>query len=208
MSGTPTAASGGTHTVTFKATNAAGTTTQSFVLTVDAAPAFTSAATSTATVGVPYSFTVKTTGYPVPSITTGTLPRGLSFTDNGNGTGTLSGTPNAGTGGVYKITISAANSAVTSTQTFTLTVRQPPVITSAPTATATHGTSFSFTFTATGYPLPTITHTGTVAGLKWAAGSGTLTLSGTPTTAGIYTLTVTATNSSGNAIETFSLTVT
>ena len=187
------------HTVTFKATNTAGTTTQSFVLTVDAAPAFTSAATSTATVGVPYSFTVKTTGYPVPSITTGTLPRGLSFTDNGNGTGTLSGTPNAGTGGVYKITISAANSAVTSTQTFTLTVRQPPVITSAPTATATHGTSFSFTFTATGYPLPTITHTGTVAGLKWAAGSGTLTLSGTPTTAGIYTLTVTATNSSGNA---------
>ncbi len=208
LSGTPTAASGGTYTVTFKATNTSGTTTQSFVLTVDAAPAVTSAATSTATVGVPYSFTVRTTGYPVPSLTTGTLPAGLSFTDNGNGTGTLSGTPNAGTGSVYKITISAVGSAVTSTQTFTLTVRQPPVITSAPTATATHGTSFSFTFTATGYPLPTFTHTGTVAGLKWATGTGTLTLSGTPTKAGTYKLTITATNSSGNAAQTFTLTVT
>ncbi|HTW08924.1 MAG TPA: putative Ig domain-containing protein [Acidimicrobiales bacterium] len=208
LSGTPTAASGGQYAITFKATNAAGTTTQSFVMTVDAKPAITSAANSTATVGATYSFTVKATGYPPPALSeTGTLPTGFSFVDNGNSTATISGTPGTGAGGVYTFTIWATSSAGTGTQTFTLTVRQPPLITSAPSATATHGTSFTFTFTASGYPLPTFTHSGAVAGLTWSAGSGELTLSGTPKTAGIYTLTVTASNSSGKDTQTFTLTV-
>jgi hypothetical protein len=62
---------------------------------------------------------------------------------------------------------------------------------------------------ATGYPSPTLTHTGTVAGLTWAnTGNGTATLSGTPKTAGTYTLTITATNDSGTATQTLVLTVT
>ena len=140
---------------------------------------------------------------------TGSLPAGLSFTDNSNGTGAISGTPNAGTGGVYTITISAKNSLGTSSQTFTLTVRQPPVITSASSAKATHGQAFSFKVTATGYPTPTLTRSGTVAGLTWTNnGNGTATLSGTPRTAGTYTLTITATNNTGTATQTFTLTVT
>jgi len=209
LSGTPTAASGGTYTITFTAKNTAGTTTQSFVLTVNAKPTITSAASATATVGSTFSFTVKTTGYPAAAFSeTGALPAGLSFNNNGNGTAAFSGTPNAGSGGVYTITISATNSVGTATQTFALTVRQPPVITSASTATATHGTAFTFTFTSTGYPLPTITHTGTVRGLTFTNnGNGTATLSGTPTTADTYTITITATNNSGTAKQTFTLTV-
>ena len=43
------------------------------------------------------SYTVTTTGYPAPTITeTGALPAGLTFTDNGNGTATISGTPATG----------------------------------------------------------------------------------------------------------------
>jgi hypothetical protein len=59
-----------------------------------------------ATVGTPFSFTVTTFGSPVPSLTEkGTLPQGLEFTDNGNGRGTISGTP-IDAGG-YQFTIKA-----------------------------------------------------------------------------------------------------
>ena len=51
-----------------------------------------------------------TTGNPAATITeSGALPSGVTFTDNGNGTATLAGTPAAGTNGSYPITITAAN---------------------------------------------------------------------------------------------------
>ena len=209
LSGTPTAASGGTYPITFTASNSAGTVTQSFVLVVQAAPAITSAASATATDGSPFSFTVTATGAPAPTMTeSGTLPQGLTWTDYGNGTATLAGAPGLGQGGVYHLTFSASNSFGTTTQAFTLTVDQPPAITSAASATATHGKAFTFTFTATGYPVPSLTHTGSVRGLTYTNnGNGTATLSGTPTTAGTYTLTITAMNNSGTATQTFTLTV-
>ena len=40
---------------------------------------------------------------------TGALPDGVTFVDNGDGTATLAGTPAAGTGGTYPITITATN---------------------------------------------------------------------------------------------------
>jgi hypothetical protein len=209
ISGTPTAASGGTYALTLTAKNSAGTTTQSFVLTVQAGPTITSAATAAATDGSAFNFTVKTSGSPAPALSeTGALPSGVTFTDNGNGTATLAGTPGLDQGGVYKLTVTAANTFGSATQSFTLTVDQAPAITSASSAPATHGKTFSFTFTATGYPLPTVTHTGTVKGLTYTRGTnGTATLSGTPTTAGTYILTITATNSVGAATQTFTLTV-
>jgi Putative Ig domain len=209
LSGTPTAASAGVYPITFTATNSAGTTTQSFVLTVTGPPAISSAASATATVGSAFSFTVKATGGPVPTMAeSGALPQGLTWTDNGNGTATLAGTPGVGQGGVYKLTLSATNASGTATQSFTLTVDQAPSITSASSATATHGTAFTFTFTSTGYPLPSVTHTGSVRGLTYTNnGNGTATLQGTPTTAGTYTLTITAKNSVGSATQTFTLTV-
>ncbi len=45
---------------------------------------------------------------------------GLSFTSNGNGTATLSGTPTKP--GTYTLTITAKNSIGSAVQTFTLTV--------------------------------------------------------------------------------------
>ena len=209
LAGTPTAASGGTYPVTFTASNTGGTTTQPFVLIVTGAPKITTASSATATAGSGFNFTVAATGSPAPAMTeSGVLPPGLTWVDNGNGTASLAGTPGAGPGGVYKLTLTAANSVGIATQAFTLTVDQSPAITSAATATATHGKAFSFTFTATGYPVPSLTHTGTVAGLTFTNnGTGTATLSGTPTNAGTYTLTITATNSLGTATQTFTLTV-
>ena len=92
--------------------------------TVDQAPAITSADDAAFTVGQFGSFTITTTGYPTPAITeTGSLPTGVTFTDNGNGTATLAGTPQEGTLGTYPLTLTAANGiSPSATQSFTLTV--------------------------------------------------------------------------------------
>ncbi len=125
VAGTPSAGTGGSRLITVKATNAAGSATQSFRLVVDQAPAITSAKTVTATMGRAMRFTVTTTGYPKATITeTGPLPKGLRFIANTNGTATISGTPSAGTAGSYGLTISATNGVASpAVQAFLLTVR-------------------------------------------------------------------------------------
>ncbi len=90
----------------------------------------TSAPTANAKVGSPFTFTVTTSGSPLPTlaITAGTLPTGLTFTPNAtNGTATITGTPAAGTGGTYPITFTATNPAGVATQTFSLFVAQPSI---------------------------------------------------------------------------------
>ena len=89
-----------------------------------AAPAITSANNTTFSAGTAESFTVTATGSPTPSLSeTGALPSGVTFKDNGNGTGTLSGTPASGTAGNYPLTFTASNGVGTAaSQSFTLTV--------------------------------------------------------------------------------------
>ncbi|WP_167975071.1 DUF2341 domain-containing protein [Lentzea indica] len=86
------------------------------------APAITSASSTTFTESSAGSFTVTTTGAPTPTLSqTGSLPTGVTFVDNGNGTATLSGTPTSA--GTYPLTITAANGvSPNATQNFTLTV--------------------------------------------------------------------------------------
>ena len=73
-------------------------------------PEITSASEVSFEVGVFSSFTVTTSGFPNPAITeTGTLPTGVTFVDNGDGTGTLSGTPSPDTVEVYPLTFTANN---------------------------------------------------------------------------------------------------
>src|SRR5207248_2636983 len=141
LAGTPAAGTGGSYSFTITAGNGVGgDATQTFTLTVvqaPQAPTIASGDHATFTVGTAGSFTVRTTGAPTPAITAGgALPAGVTFTDNGNGTATLAGTPGAGTGGTYSFTITAANGVGSpATQTFTLTVNQAPAITSPGTAT-------------------------------------------------------------------------
>ena len=103
------------------------------------------------------------TGIPTPALSatsTPALPSGVTFTDNGNGTATLAGTPPPGSQGSYLLTIKAANSAGTASQSFLLTVNSGLAITSAAAATATAGNAFSFTVTTTGTPTPTLGRAG------------------------------------------------
>src|SRR5208337_2455283 len=108
------------------------------VLTSVVAPTITSADSTTFTVGQAGSFTITTTGLPTAAITvTGSLPAGVTFTANANGTATLAGTPQAGTGGAYSLTFTAANGvSPNATQSFTLTVNQAST-----TTTLTSGTN-------------------------------------------------------------------
>src|SRR5206468_937237 len=103
------------------------------------APQITSASNTVFTVGSTGSFTVTSTGVPSPALTaTGTLPNGVTFVDNHNGTATLAGTPAAGIAGSYPIRIRASNSIrPDATQDFTLTVEPAPTPTPTPNPTPT-----------------------------------------------------------------------
>ncbi len=88
------------------------------------APTITSASSTAFTESAAGTFTVTATGTPTPSLSeTGALPSGVSFVDNGNGSGTLSGIPAAGSNGTYNLIFKAHNTASPdATQNFSLTV--------------------------------------------------------------------------------------
>ncbi len=122
IAGTPTATAGGRYVLTITATNRAGSATQTLTITVNQAPKITSASTLNAPYLRAFSFTVTATGYPLPTLgRTGTLPWGVQFTANNNGTATISGTPLVR--GTYRLTITATSVAGTTTQAFTMTVK-------------------------------------------------------------------------------------
>jgi hypothetical protein len=184
----------------------------SLTLTENIAPAVVSAGSAFSIVGAPVAFSVSATGAPTPAFTeSGSLPAGLTFTDQGNGTASVSGNPAAGTGGSYPITITATSTAGTTTQNFTLTNAEAPTITSPTSAGFSVGSAGTYTVTTTGYPAATITTSGTLpAGLTFAdQRDGTASVSGTPAagTAGSYPVTVSATNTSGST-ATLPLTIT
>jgi hypothetical protein len=125
------------------------------------APVIWSANSISFTVGLAGSFTVMATGSPTrPSLSQVGAPGWVTFSDNGDGTATLSGTPSAGTEGSYPFTITAANTvSPNATQNFTLIVKPPPgpatILTPAPGSTLT-GNTVTFTWTnatATAYQL-------------------------------------------------------
>ena len=210
IAGTPGNAAAGVYRLTLTASNNNGTATQAFTLTVTRAPGLKKIPATTATVGAALNLAITATGYPAPALTaSGSLPTGLTFTDNGNGTATIAGTAAAGSGGSYSITVTATNMSGTTSQPFTLKVRQPPGITSADTASAVTGSAFIFQVTATGFSPPKITESGHLPkGVTFK--SATATFSGTPEagTSGSYPIIVTARNATGTVTQNFTLTVT
>jgi large repetitive protein len=149
-------------------------------------PTITSATSAIATVGQPFSYT--TTSSPAASTFNATgLPAGLSLTG-----AVISGTPTVT--GSFTINLSATNATgQTGTATLSLTVNAAaPVITSATTATATVGQPFSYTITSNP-AASTFNATGLPTGLTL---SGAV-LSGTPTATGSFSITLSATNLSG-----------
>jgi hypothetical protein len=208
FTGTPAATAGGTYELVVTATGAGSPAVQNFTLTVNQPPRVTSAAAATFRIGTAGTFTISTTGFPAASITPSALPPGLSLSDNGDGTATISGTP-TGSGARYQITLVASNGVtVPATQTLTLTVGEAPAITSGSATTFFAGAASQFQVRTTGFAVPTVTLTGAPSWLTYNAATGRL--QGTPpaNALGEFTFTITAANGVGTpATQTFTLTV-
>jgi len=211
VSGTPSVTAAAT-TYTVTGYNGIGSTSKSFVLTVNAAPAFTlSPTTLTKSVGTSNAFyAITSSGGEIVSYSISpdiSNTPGLSFSTS---TGLITGTPTqAGSARTY--TITATNLFGSATRTFTLTVNAAPAFTlSIASQTATVGSNTTFyTITSTGGAItsysisPAISNT---PGLSFSTSTGLI--SGTPTqVASSSTYTITATNVGGSASQTYAITV-
>ncbi len=181
---------------------------QTFTITVNQAPAITSANSATFAVGTAGAFTVTATGSPAPTLSvTGDLPTGVTFTP---ATGLLAGTPAAGTGGIYPLVFTASNGAgPDATQNFTLTINQAAAITNVNNAAFAVNLAGNFSVTASGFPAPTLSMTGSLpTGITFTPATGIMSGTAAAGTDGVYPLTFTAANGIGTAAtQTFTLTV-
>ena len=117
----------GAYAVTATVTDHNYAGSASGTLTISGAAVITSAAATSVTEGKDGSFVVTTSGFPLPVLTeTGTLPAGVTFTDNHDGTATFSGIPAEDTEGTYLLNISATNAVgASASQTLVLNVLTP-----------------------------------------------------------------------------------
>ncbi|WP_300269162.1 putative Ig domain-containing protein, partial [Microbacterium sp.] len=199
-----TAGSPGDSTATITATNRSGAVSTTFALTATAAPQITSDAAVGFESGVADEFTITVEAYPAPTIAlVGTLPDGLVFADNGDGTATITGTADVPVR--ERVKIVADNATDAAEQTLVVTVWNAPEFTSTPTAAFTVGESGQQQISATGFPTPALSLAGTLpAGLTFVDnGDGTGMISGTPAsdTAGTFEVNLTATISIAQPTE-------
>jgi alpha-tubulin suppressor-like RCC1 family protein len=176
--------------------------------------AFTSNPYATAAFGAGFRFTVRATGgSPAPVISVrGTLPPGVTFKSQADGTAVLAGTPDRGAVGLYPLTFTAKSKAGVATQAFTLAITRAPVLAKLPsTVTWKMGENVSLPVKATGYPAPELLPSGTLPGDVFLddRGNGTGVISGyvNRSTAGKYRFTVTAASTSGNTARTITVLV-
>ena len=214
ISGTPTTA--GTFNFTVRATNSAGNDSRQMSITINPAsvptptvypPTFiTGMGHGSGTVGVPFS-TVLTVDGTTPitwSITSGTLPNGLSLNTN---TGEIAGTPT--TTGTFSATVQASNSAGNTSRQLSIRIDPAPTVGTAPTITTTSlpdgtvGVGYGRGLTASSDVSWGIIAGGLPDGLNRVGNW----ISGTPTVAGTFTFTVRASNAAGEATRQLSITI-
>jgi hypothetical protein len=125
LSGTPTSSTAGrSYQLTFRATTSVGSVEQRFILTIASPPTISGNNFAVATTNTSFTYNLQTTGSPTPTITmSGTLPTGLTFVDNRNGTARISGSPVSRTAGIYTVVFTATNTNGSATRTLILTVR-------------------------------------------------------------------------------------
>ena len=201
LSGVPTTA--GTYNFVVKATNSAGTATQSVTLLINPAlPAFTGSSPAEGMVGKTYSYTFTTniTGATISKLS-GNFPDGLTLTG-----ATLSGT--ATVVGTFDFTMHATNTIDSADQAYSITLREAIAFNSAPSGAT--GSVYNFGPIASGDPTPEVSlkaASGSLpTGLTLTSAAGG-TLSGIPTAAGTYAFTLVATNSAGSSEQAYSISI-
>ncbi|MGN6721896.1 MAG: beta strand repeat-containing protein, partial [Marmoricola sp.] len=205
IAGTPATGTGGVYPITITGDN--GTppaATWPFTLTVNEAPGVSGPGTATFVVGTAgNSGTFTATGYPTPTISASGLPSGLSMTSTGSGQAKITGTAAVGSGGTYNVTVTAANGVGTNaTTTIQVTVNEAASIQGSTVVRLVAGTAGSTAYTTNGFPIPSLSESGTLpSGVTFVDNhNGTATLGGTAATSavGTYNLTITAHNGIGS----------
>lgn len=196
ISGTSTTA--GSYSFTVKAENAAGNVTQLFTDDLYVTPAWTDNTLAAFTYNTAYSDQVVATGTPTYTISSGTLPTGLSLNSS---TGAVTGTPTYY--GAYSFTIQAANETGSVTQSFSGAINRTPSWTDNTLASPIYNTAYSDSVAAIGYPTPTysVTTGALPTGLSLNSSSGAVT--GTTTAVGSHSFTITALNTEGSVSQAF-----
>lgn len=228
LAGTPAATDVGDHAVTLEVSDGINTTPQDFTIAVaeaptggNTAPTFTSTAVTAATEAVVYTYAVTTSDADgdALTITATTLPAWLTFTDNGDGTATLTGTPAAADVGDHAVTLEVFDGTDIAAQGFTITVAAAPSggnvapeITSTAVTSATESEAYTYAVTtadADGDAL-TITAPTLPAWLTLADnGDGTATLSGTPAAGdvGDHAVSLQVSDGTDTAVQDFTVSV-
>jgi len=212
LSGSPAAAAVGTYPITITASNGvAPDNSQAFTLTVEEFPSITAPSGATFRVGTPGIVPLQVSGNP-PVTAVGTytdVPTWLTVTEPTAGNWELTGTPPAGSGGLYNA-ILYGTSNVTAYSTIPVTVLEAPAITSAASATFLADSNDQFNLSASGYPAATYTVTaGTLPpGVTLFSNGELYEEPGLGLGAvGVHHVTITATNSAGTTSQAFTLTV-
>jgi hypothetical protein len=166
-------------------------------------------------VGQPLEIAVQGRGTPLPSLRVdGALPNGITFTDHGDGTGVLSGTPTPGASGAYALTFVALNGLGSAQTSFNLQVSEVPAITSDDHATFFTQQHNFFRLTTRGQPVATLSVSGALPPgvIFFNYGDGTADLGGLPAVGseGVYPLIFNVLDSANGAVlvsQPFQLTV-
>ena len=127
--GTAAPGSGGSYAIRLGATNSLSSATGTLDLVVDQAPSISSATALSAAYGVDTTFQVDSGPgtYPVASFTlSGAVPDGTTFSDNGDGTATIAGTPDDDVSGTQSFAIVVSNSVASVRVPFTIDVTGTP----------------------------------------------------------------------------------
>ncbi|MEW6413301.1 MAG: putative Ig domain-containing protein [Candidatus Zixiibacteriota bacterium] len=195
----------GDYILSITATNAYGSDTQGWTVTVAAgpeAPVITSTPVTTVGIYELYSYNVDATGNPAPTFALTTAPAGMTIDA---ASGLISWTP--GALGDYDVTVVASNGVdPDAVQSFTITVSGvAPSFTSTPVTSGTYGVAYSYDADADGIPAPTFALTTAPAGMTIDAASGLV--AWTPDDVGDFGVVIEASNAFGTDVQSFTIAV-
>lgn len=179
---------------------------------------FASTPTTSVQAGNNYSYSIAVTGKPGATftITAPTKPTWLTLTSTGNGTATLTGTPQELNVGSNSVVLRATDGTTTKDQSFSINVlsaNQPLQFVSTPVTSVEVGANYTYNVILTGNSGATFTITATTKP-SWltltSTGNGTVTLSGSPASGnvGANAVVLKGTDGTTNIEQSFTINVT
>ncbi|MFO0599797.1 MAG: putative Ig domain-containing protein [Myxococcaceae bacterium] len=197
ISGTPDVA--GPVSIGLGATNAIGSDSKTLVLSIVSPAVITSATSASGITGAAFSYTLTASGVAPITLSMSGVPAWATFNSS---TGELSGTAAEG---VFSVSLGASNGGGSDSKTLTITIRTPPVITSALSASGVVGQAFSYTLTSSGTAPVTLSASSLPSWASFNAATGVI--SGTPDTEAVSSISLGASNAAGSDAQTLVLTV-